>query len=139
MGQLRSCHRASTRIADHRREVADDENGFVSSVLKIPQLRKGDAVAEMNVRRGRIDAQLHAERTAEFQFCVQIFEAEDFGGTAGKEIDIGHVKYRSTGFVQQLAHIVNCHFFFHPVGNLLHGTLGLALNEKRLQGNLWFR
>ena len=94
-------------------------------------------MAEVNIRCRGVDTEFDAERASKFQFCLQFFEAEDFGGTACEEIDIGHVKNRSTGFVQQLAHIVNCHFFFHPVGNLLHGPLGLALNEKWLQGNLW--
>ena len=88
---MRPCHRAPTRVADHSREVADDENGFVPGILKIPQLREGDTVTEVNIRRSGVNAQLNAERAAEFQFCLQFFKAEDFGGTAGKEIDIGHV------------------------------------------------
>jgi hypothetical protein len=48
-------------------------------------------VAEVDIRRGGIDAQFDAERAAEFQFCLEFFKAEDFGGTASEKIDIGHV------------------------------------------------
>ena len=64
MGQLGSRHGAAARIADHRGKIADNQNGFVAQILKIPQLAQHHTVTEMDVRRRRIDSQLDAKRPA---------------------------------------------------------------------------
>ncbi len=47
------------RIADERGEVADQEDDRVPHVLKVLELAHQNGVAEMQVRRGRIEAGLH--------------------------------------------------------------------------------
>ena len=75
--ELRARLRAAGRIADHRGEVADDEDRLVPEVLKLPQLRQRDGEAEVDVRRGRIDAELDVQRAAEAQFREQFGFGDD--------------------------------------------------------------
>ncbi len=58
----------SGRIANHRGEVADQKNHGMAGVLEIAQLLEGQAMAEMQIRRGRIHAELDPERPAERNF-----------------------------------------------------------------------
>ncbi len=53
-------------IADHRGEIADQENRGVAHFLKMFQLAQHDGVAEVQIRRGGIDAELDAQRLAGF-------------------------------------------------------------------------
>src|SRR5262245_27612703 len=48
--------RAPARIADERREVADDQHRLVPELLELAQLEEGNRVPEVDVRRGRINA-----------------------------------------------------------------------------------
>jgi hypothetical protein len=43
-----------------------------------------NGVAEVDVRRGRIDPQLDAERAAETEFFQEFFFRKDLGGSGGK-------------------------------------------------------
>jgi hypothetical protein len=52
---LRARGGATTRITDHSREIAYDQNRLVTEVLKLPQLSQNDTVAKMNVGGGWID------------------------------------------------------------------------------------
>ena len=69
-------------IADHRREIADQKNRRVAQVLKMFQLAQHDGVAQVQVGRGRVHAQLHAQRLAglarSFELRAQIFFANNF-------------------------------------------------------------
>jgi hypothetical protein len=60
--QLRSRRVAPRRITDRAGEVADQEVDAVAEVLKPPQRTQHDRMAEMQIRRGRICAELHDER-----------------------------------------------------------------------------
>ena len=68
-------------IADHRREIADEKNRRVAQVLKMFELSQNDGVAQVQVGRGRVHAQLHAQRLAGlvrgFELRAQIFFAND--------------------------------------------------------------
>ena len=60
MRQLRPRNRTTARVADHSGEVADDQNGLVTEVLKLPQFSKNNRVAEVNVRGGGIDSEFYS-------------------------------------------------------------------------------
>ena len=51
-------------IADPGGEVADDEHRDVAEVLELAQLAQNDREAEMDVRGGRVDPELHPQRPA---------------------------------------------------------------------------
>src|SRR5258708_29521479 len=59
--QRRSRRRAPCRIADHSREVSDEEDDRVSEILKMLQLAQQHRVPQMQIGRGRIKARLHSE------------------------------------------------------------------------------
>ena len=61
---------AARRVADERREVADDEHDRVAEVLELPQLAQRHRVAEVQVGRGRVDAELDAQRCALAPACA---------------------------------------------------------------------
>ena len=58
--------RAPGGIADPRRVVADDQHDHVPGVLELAQLAQHDRVTEVDVRRGRVDPELYAQRTTFF-------------------------------------------------------------------------
>ena len=55
---------AAGRVADERREVADDEDDGVPEVLELAQLAQRHRMTEVQVGRGRVDAELDAQRDA---------------------------------------------------------------------------
>ena len=62
LGEHRAQRRAPGRVAHARRVVADDQHDPVAGVLELAQLAQHDRVAEVDVRRRRVDAELHAQR-----------------------------------------------------------------------------
>ena len=56
--------RATARVADARRVVADDQHDAVAEVLELAQLLQDDRVPEVDVRRRRVQAELHAQLAA---------------------------------------------------------------------------
>ena len=54
VAELRTRYRAAAWIADHRGEITDDQDGFVTEILKIPQLLQDHTVTEMDIRCCRI-------------------------------------------------------------------------------------
>ena len=69
-----SCGRvdgAAARVADHRSEIADDQNRLMTEILKLPQLPEDQRVAEMKIRTGGIDPQFDAQRPAEREFLAR--------------------------------------------------------------------
>ena len=75
---------SSGGIADHRGEIADEENYGVSRVLKVAQFLERQAVAEMQVGRGRIHPELDPERPAERNFGRELRRRNNFDGAAGE-------------------------------------------------------
>src|SRR3712207_7076283 len=55
----------SARIADPGGEVADDQHDGVPQLLELAQLLEHHRVAEVDVRRGGIQPELHAHRSEE--------------------------------------------------------------------------
>src|SRR5450830_1021602 len=62
--ELRARHFLAGGVADHSREVADQEDDRVPEALEVPHLPEDDRVPEMEVRRGRIEAHLHEQGLA---------------------------------------------------------------------------
>ena len=62
LGQLGSGLVAARRVADQGRVVADDDDGRVAQVLKLPQFPQGDRVPEVDVDARGVDAVLDAQR-----------------------------------------------------------------------------
>jgi hypothetical protein len=52
--------RAPARVADAGRVVADDQHDDVTPILELAQLAKDDGVAEVDVGRRGVEAELHA-------------------------------------------------------------------------------
>ena len=63
--------RAARRVADPRGVVADDQHDDVAGVLPLAQPVEHDREAEMDVRRGRVDAELHAQRAPVLQLGLE--------------------------------------------------------------------
>ncbi len=64
LGEHRAQRRAPRRVADARGVVADDQHHAVAGVLELAQLAQHDRVAEVDVGRGRVDPELHAQLAA---------------------------------------------------------------------------
>ena len=69
--ELRARRRAPARIADARGVVADDEDDDVPAVLELAQLAQDDRVAEVDVRRRRVEAELDAQRPRRRRACAR--------------------------------------------------------------------
>ena len=66
-------------IADHGGKVPDKENGGVAHFLEVLQLADHHGVAQVNVRRRGIDAQLHAQGLAGLERLFQLRAQLRFG------------------------------------------------------------
>src|SRR6187401_2829531 len=64
--------RLTSRIADHTGKIADQENDFMPELLKMLELVNQDRMAQMKVRRGRIEAGFHAQWPVFFQRTRQL-------------------------------------------------------------------
>ena len=71
-GQRRAGGRAAGGIADPGGEVADDQHREVSEILELAQFVQNDRMAEMDVGRGRVDAELHPQRPARSQLGPEL-------------------------------------------------------------------
>ena len=75
---------APRRIADHAREVADQEDDGVSHVLEMFELANEDSMAQVQVGRGWIEAGFYAQRFAGsarlLQLLAQLGFANDLRG-----------------------------------------------------------
>ena len=60
--ELRAGRRLAAGIAEPGGEVAQDEDGGVAELLELAELAQHDREAEVDVRCGRVDAELHPER-----------------------------------------------------------------------------
>ena len=66
LGELHPRGALAGGVADPRREIADDQHRRVARVLEGPQFAEQDAVAQVDVAAGGVDAQLHPQRPAFF-------------------------------------------------------------------------
>ena len=66
LGELHPRGALAGGITNPRREIADDQYRRVARVLEGPQFAEEDAVAQMDVAAGGVDAQLYPQRPAFF-------------------------------------------------------------------------
>ena len=59
-------------VADERREAADEQDRLVAELLELAQLAHGDGVAERQVGRRGVDAEVDAQRPALGQALAQL-------------------------------------------------------------------
>ena len=57
---------SSRRIADLRRPVSHDDNNRMPEFLQLPQLAKAHRMAQVDIRRGRVEPHLQTQRVALF-------------------------------------------------------------------------
>ena len=79
----------AARVPDARREVPHDEHRGVPGVLEVPELPEHDGPPERDRRRGRVQAQLHAEGAAELELGPEFFFRDHFGGARQQPIQLG--------------------------------------------------
>src|SRR4029077_9326846 len=78
--QMRPRSRSTARVANHSSEIADDKNGLVTAILKLPKLAENAGVPAGDGRPGGIGAQFDAQRTAQHEFFAQLGLANDLRG-----------------------------------------------------------
>ena len=77
------------RVADARGVVADDQHDRVAEVLELAQLAQHDGVAEVDVRRGRVDAELDPQRPApRAELALERARRQRVDGVAGEEAGV---------------------------------------------------
>ena len=84
VGEMRTCYRAAARIADHRGEITDDEDGLMAQFLELTQLGQPDRVTEMNIGRGWIDTKFHPKRASQIKLSLEFIFAQHLGTTGEK-------------------------------------------------------
>ena len=67
-----ACRVFSRRIANHSRKVHDQEHDVVDHILKVAQFVDQPRVAHVQVRCGRIEPGLDAQRPPGFQLIDQL-------------------------------------------------------------------
>jgi hypothetical protein len=86
--ERRTRYVAPCRIADQRREIADQENDMVTEVLQLAQLVELHGVAQMQVGACRIEAFLDHERLAAREFRAKLAFDEELVGAAPEDGDV---------------------------------------------------
>ena len=87
-------HVLAGRIADHSGEVADQENHLMTEILELAHLVEQHGMAEVQIRRGRIEAGLDAQRPAQPEARLQILTLDDFIGAATDQVErVVHVHH----------------------------------------------
>ncbi len=96
--------RAARGVADARGVVADDQHDPVAEVLELAQLAQHHRVAEVDVRRGGVDAELDAQRPPGFAGGRELLRESSLGkardGVAGEVrrlLGVGHTHVRHRG------------------------------------------
>src|SRR5581483_7475593 len=80
--------RLARRVADLSGEVADDEHGDVAELLELAQLAQDDREAEVDVGRGRVDAELHPEGHAAPELAAQVRLGDDVDRARGQDPEL---------------------------------------------------
>ena len=88
LGQRRAGGVAAGRVADERGAVADDERDLVAEVLELAHLAQRDGVAQVQVGRGRVDAQLDVQGGALLELLFELVQRHDLHGTGGDDLQL---------------------------------------------------
>lgn len=75
-------------VADHGREVSDDEAGGVAEFLEVAEFSEDDGPPEGDVGGGGVDAEFGAEGFTGGEFFAEVFFADDFGRTSAEEFEL---------------------------------------------------
>ena len=94
----------SRRITDQAGEVADEKNRDVAQFLEGAELTDHDRVPEMDVGRGRIGAEFHAQRFACFGRLLQLLAQLSFTN----DLDCSFAEVREFFVYRYLCHISDC-------------------------------
>src|SRR5262249_35058336 len=70
--ELRTGRGTTRRVAEHRGEIADDQHRFVAAVLEQPEPAEHNGATEVDVGRGRVDAELDPQRGAALDLLAQL-------------------------------------------------------------------
>ena len=60
----------------------------MAEILELPELGETDGVAEVDVGRGGIDAELHAQRPPFLQLLDQLLARDDLGRAAREALEL---------------------------------------------------
>ncbi|GMV29989.1 MAG: hypothetical protein AMXMBFR59_21140 [Rhodanobacteraceae bacterium] len=83
--QWLACRILARGIADHAGEVANQEYDLMSEILKLAHLVQQDGMAQMEIRRSRIEAGFDAKRSTELQSRLEVFPLDDLFRAATNE------------------------------------------------------
>ena len=72
-------------------KVADDQDGFMSKILKLAQLVEHHQVAKGEVRTCRVDAEFDAQRAVAVETVLQFGFTDDRIGVGANGFDQAHV------------------------------------------------
>ncbi len=105
----------------------------MTEILKISQLIKHDAVPEMDVRCGRIDAKFNIKRPALGQFGKELVAAENAVASLAKTRElIWQVRASSLAiFVQNLTDLLDRHVLVNLLAELVKTSLRTRLAQDR--------
>ena len=88
------------RIANHSREVADDEDDAMPEILKVLHLANEHGVTEVQVRSGRVETHLHRQRRGcghrALEFGAQLCPRERCPRTPSSGRQTGHRRSSDT-------------------------------------------
>ena len=73
------------RVADHPREIADEEDDPVPELLEVLHLPHDHGVAEVDVGSGRIEADLDRERLPARELRLQVVALDEIDRALGEE------------------------------------------------------
>ena len=90
VGEDRPLGRAARRIADPGRVVADDQDADVARILERAHPLERDRTADVDVRRGDVDAELDAQRPPERELLLEAALRQQVDVVAGKGVDVAH-------------------------------------------------
>src|SRR5205814_4614090 len=86
--ELRTGHRLARRVADHRGEVTEDQHRDMPEVLEQPQPPQHHGEAQMDVGRGRVDAELDPEWSPALQLGAQLRGRDDVDRARGEQLEL---------------------------------------------------
>ncbi|CAM2144483.1 hypothetical protein PT2222_160058 [Paraburkholderia tropica] len=124
---------AARRVADQRGEVADQEDHGMAEILQLAHLVEHDRVADVDVGRGRIEAELDAQRLAGGrafrELLLEFFFDQQFVDTALRDGErvTNFVGDRKGGFGAAVGAIGRCGIGAHA--SIDWSALGLGLTR----------
>ena len=85
LGQGLARHVLAGGVADHAGEIADQEGHLVAQVLELAHLVDDHRVANVQVGRGRVEADLDPQGAAGFHPLLQVLHLDDLFRTPGDQ------------------------------------------------------